>query len=100
MDEFLVNNKLNLSFQLASDDNYEVHDYGSTNWDLEDELLREINDTWAVAGDGSAASPGTGYRLSITDILKTMAMVLVMVLAIFGNALVILSVFRSRDSGL
>ena len=94
MDGFLVNKDLNISFQLASDDNYEVvNDFGSS-WDLDDEFLREINDSLA-AGGGAAAPPGTGgYRLSITDILKTMAMVLVMVLAVFGNALVILSVFR------
>ena len=89
-----MNKDLNISFQLASDDNYEVvNDFGSS-WDLDDEFLREINNSLA-AGGGGTAPPGTsGYRLSITDILKTMAMVLVMVLAVFGNALVILSVFH------
>ena len=88
MEGFLVNKNLNISFQL-SEDNYGVNDYGSSNWDL-DEFLREVNNT-STDEDGVTS---LGYQLSITDILKTIAMILVMVLAAFGNTLVILSVFR------
>lgn len=70
-------------------EHYEVNDYGSNNWELED-YLNGVNNTLLEEVGGSPLA----FELSLTDILKTIAMVLVIVLAVFGNALVIISVFR------
>ena len=79
---------LNLSFELGPGF-FELSEDGSSNGGLEE----QINDSLSFPGQGRS-SASLAYQLNIIDVLKTIAMVLVMVAAVFGNALVILSVFR------
>ncbi len=85
MDGFLVNSKLNISIQYESEFNQD--DYGSTDWSPEDNIkLTNSSDDFETTA--------LVYQIKIEDVLKTIAMILVMFCAVFGNSLVVISVFR------